>query len=201
MTAVDTRPTLASGFLAAFRSVLLSDRQLAENLQGAASGYVLRPWTELLTTAVARVCADLGWVAGAKGVRRSPLPYPRFECLGLDVTAFELGSGWRPPVAAFELENANALDKVGYALWKVACVRTRLAGLFCFRRDPERVPELIGWLADEVMASLPEPEGELLVVVGTRSAADTFPDGYFRPFEWGAEARRFRTARLGRVGR
>lgn len=182
---------LGSAFLAAFRSLLVSDRDLAENLRGAAHGRVLRPWTELLTAAVARACGSLGWQVAAKGVGRSPLPFPRLECLGLDLTAFEPGAGWRPAVAAFELENAHSFEKVAYSLWKVASVRADLAGLFCFRREPGEIGHFVARLAEEVMRPLSDPTGELLVVAGTRAAAETFPDGYFRPFRWQPQARRF----------
>jgi hypothetical protein len=182
--------SFGSEFLTAFRTLLVSDRGLAENLKGAAQGYVLRPWTELLTTAVARACDRLGWEVAAKGVGRSPLPFPRFECLGLDVTAFERGTGWRPPVTAFELENANAFDKVAYSLWKVVSVKTQLAGLFCFRREPSEIGMFVARLAEETLRALPPPTGELIVVVGTRAAADTFPDGYFRVFEYDGQAGR-----------
>jgi hypothetical protein len=178
-------------FLGAFRSLLVSDRDLAENLRGAAHGYVLRPWTELLTSAVARACGTFGWEVAAKGVGKSPLPFPRFECLGLDVTAFEPGSGWRPAIAAFELENASAFDKVAYALWKVASVKTRMAGLFCFRREPDEIGAFVEHLADEVMRPLPPSNDEFMVIAGTRSSAETFPDGYFRVFEWNLQSRRF----------
>jgi hypothetical protein len=187
---------LTTAFLAAFRALLESDRSLSENLKGAADGYILRPWTELLTTSVSRACGRLGWKVAAKGVARSPLPFPRFECLGLDATAFETGTGWRPAIAAFEFENATAFDTVAYALWKLMNVRTRLAGLFCFRRDPGEIAAFIARLANEVMEPLPQPIGAVIVVVGTRSAAETFPDGYFRAFEWGRESGTFRAARL-----
>jgi hypothetical protein len=198
---MDDRPMshaddLSSDFLTAFRNLLESDRNLADNLKGAADGNILRPWTELLTTSVARACGRLGWKVAAKGVARSPLPFPRFECLGLDATAFKAGTGWRPAIAAFEFENARAFDTVAYALWKLVNVRTRLAGLFCFRRDPGEIAAFIARLANEVMEPLPQPIGALVVVVGTRSAAETFPDGYFRAFEWGRESGTFRAARL-----
>jgi hypothetical protein len=188
--------SLSSDFLAAFRTLLVSDRGLAENLKGAARGYVLRPWTELLTAAVARACDRLGWDVAAKGVGRSSLPFPRFECLGIDVTAFEGGTGWRPAIAAFELENANAFDKVAYSLWKVVSVRTQLAGLFCFRREPSEIGLFVARLAEETLGPLPPPTGELIVVVGTRAAAETFPDGYFRVFAYDDQSRRLISAGL-----
>lgn len=174
----------------------MSDRDLAENLRGAARGYVLRPWTELLTSAVARACGSLGWEVAAKGVGKSPLPFPRFECLGLDVTAFEPGGGWRPAIAAFELENANPFNTVAYALWKVASVKIPLAGLFCFRREPNEIGAFVARLGDEVMRRLPTATDEVLVIAGTRSSAETFPDGYFRVFEWDPDAIRFRAGGL-----
>lgn len=193
---VVTATPLASAFLAAFRSLLTSDRNLAENLKGAADGRVLRPWTELLTSAVARSCMHVGWDVAAKGVTRSPLPFPRYECLGLDVVAFTQGTGWRPVIAAFELENAKAFNTVAYALWKAASVQSNVAGLFCFRKEPNEIGSLVTRLADEVMRPLPKPPGELLLVVGTRSSAQIFPDGYFRVFTYDAASNRFRAGTL-----
>lgn len=197
MTTVVQRTTdreleaLAPPFLNAFRTLLLSDRQLAANLREAAQGQILRPWTELLTAVVARACQNLGWDVAAKNVGRPELPYPRFEYLGIDVTAFVPGNEWRPSVAAFELENAHAFDKVAYSLWKVASVKTRLAGLFCFRRSPDEIPVFVSQLGSDVVHRLPDLTNELVLIAGTRSSADTFPDGYFRVFDWDRRAKRF----------
>ncbi len=70
-------------------------------------------------------------------------------------------------------------------------MRTQLACLFSFRRRPEEIGDFVARPSDEVLRRLPSPTGELLVVVGTRSAAETFPDGYFHPFRWEREGRRF----------
>lgn len=187
----------ATAFLDAFRSLLLADREFSANLRDAAHGQILRQWTELLTMAVARACQNLGWDVAAKNVGRSALPYPRFEYLGIDVTAFEPGEQWRPSLAVFELENANAFDKVAYSLWKAASVKTQLAGLFCFRRIPDEIPVFVSRLSSDVVRRLPALTNELVLVVGTRTSADTFPDGYFRAFEWDGRANRFVAARLG----
>jgi hypothetical protein len=100
-------------------------------------------------------------------------------------------------MGAFELENAREFDAVGYALWKVANVKTPLAALFCYCRQQREIPPFVTRLADEVLRQLPLLEGELVIVVGTRSASETFPDGYFRVFEWEPNSRRLIAPGLG----
>lgn len=170
----------------AFRAAI-RDAGLAPQLQAAADGSRLRPWTELLTEAVVRACAGLGWGCAAKRVGRGPLPVARDEYLGVDVLAFEPGDEWRKPIAAFELENSPRDEMVAYALWKVCMIRIGLGCLVCYRRQQEGIGPLIGRLQDTVLKRL-RPDGEVLVIVGTRAAAETFPDGYFRAFRWRPEA-------------
>jgi hypothetical protein len=88
----------------------MRDPTLAPQLQAAADGAHLRLWTELLTPVVVRACTHLGWICASKGTPSVPLPIKRAEYLGIDVLAFPLGQGWRSPVAAFELENAQRGD-------------------------------------------------------------------------------------------
>ncbi|MGQ0668981.1 MAG: hypothetical protein ACT4PO_04805 [Actinomycetota bacterium] len=156
---------------------------LAPQLQAAADGACLRPWTELLTLAVVRACGAVGWVCAAKQAGANPLPISRAEYLGIDVLAFAPGRGWRRPVAAFELENSGRDDVVAYALWKACTLAVDLACLLCYRRRPEEIGALVRMLQDDVLRRV-KPQAEVVVAVGTRSAADTFPDGYFRPFGW-----------------
>lgn len=96
-----------------------------------------------------------------------------------------------PPSQPSSLENAHAFDKVAYSLWKVASVKTRLAGLFCFRRSPDEIPVFVSQLGSDVVHRLPDLTNELVLIAGTRSSADTFPDGYFRVFDWDRRAKRF----------
>lgn len=166
----------------AFR-VAVRDAGLAPQLQAAADGARLRPWTELLTAAVVHACGDLGWDCAAKRAGRGPLPVSRDEYLGIDVLAFEPGNGWRGPISAFELENSPNDETVAYALWKVGMIRAELGCLVCYRRQQEGIGPMIGRLQDTVLKRL-RPDGEVLVIVGTRAAAETFPDGYFRAFRW-----------------
>lgn len=156
---------------------------LAPQLQSAADGARLRPWTELVTSAVVRACHNLGWRAAARGVGDLPLPVPRAEYLAVDVIAFAQGTGWRRPVAAFELENSADDELVAYALWKACTVSVPFACLLCYRHRPEDIGPLVGLLGREVLSSI-APEAEVLVVVGTRSTHDLFPDGCFRRFRW-----------------
>lgn len=190
--------SMSSGalFLSEFGRLLREDHHLAENLRGAADGVQLRPWTQLLTEAVTRCCKTLGWIAAAKGVGGSPArPLHRYEYLGLDVSAFPAGDGWRRLHAAFELENSRRVDKIAYALWKASVVRAELGCLFCYRRDAADVASLVAHLGATVVRPL-DPSQELLAVVGTRDTAGTFPDGYFRSFRWNANAVRFESAIL-----
>lgn len=145
----------------------------------------LRPWTEALTAVVVDTCAEVGWRAAAKGHRSNALPIERCEYLALDVTAFrETEAEWHYPVAAFELENSRDRDTVAYALWKLMCVETDLRVLYCYRRDRDEIGGLIEWLKGAVVAPMLHERprralGGTVVVVGTRAAAETFPDGFF----------------------
>lgn len=132
----------------------MRDPTLAPQLQAAADGVHLGLWTELLTAMVVRACARLGWECAAKGTAGAPLPVGRAEYLGIDVLAFPPGQGWRPPVAAFELENARRNDLVAYALWKVCSVRADLACLACYRVQSVEVAALVGTLQDAVLRPL-----------------------------------------------
>jgi hypothetical protein len=169
----------------------IRDPLLAPQLQAAADGVRLRPWTDLMTAAVVNACDALGWVAAARSLRPGPLGVARGEYLAIDVLAFEEGDGWRPPVAAFELENSPRDDLVAYALWKACMIRASLSILICYRRRPGEVGSLTDMLERDVLTPL-RPQSQATVVVGTRAAAETFPDGYFRPFVWDAQAGRLR---------
>jgi hypothetical protein len=92
-------------------------------------------------------------------------------------------------VAVFELENQQSEEVIAYALWKVSLVCCPLKGVFCYRKRSEEVGHLLKTLAAEVMG---ETEGTVLVVVGTRSRAEDFPDGFFRPYRWDGAFRQFR---------
>ncbi len=155
----------------------------ASQLASAADGARLRLWTELLTAVVVEACRGLGLRCAAKGIGDRPLPIPREEYLGVDVLAFPAGEGWRSPVAAFELENAQRDEAVAYALWKLCTVACPFRCLLCYRRVAGERSPLLRLLSEAVLRNV-SPEGEILVVVGTRAAASTFPDGYFRPFRW-----------------
>ncbi len=175
----------------------------ADALREAALAGRLGRWTQELTGAVADGCREMGWVAVARGHLGEVLPVPKQEYLAIDVMTFpvlsarESGGGgrWRAPVAAFELENREALDAVSYSLWKVSVVRCQLGGVFCYRRRPEEIGGLIAELTRGVMADVGRSQDggcELLLVVGTRSKAEGFPDGFFEPYQWEPAAQRFR---------
>ncbi|MGH3452718.1 MAG: hypothetical protein ACRDQW_18855, partial [Haloechinothrix sp.] len=144
---------------------------------------LLRPWTDLMTSAVVEACRGLGWVCAARSTSPGPLRVRRGEYLAIDVLAFEEDEGWRWPVAAIELENSPRDDFVAYALWKACMVRADLSFLVCYRRQAEQIGPLVAGLEREVLRPI-APPSEVMVVVGTRAAADTYPDGYFRQFYW-----------------
>lgn len=184
MSAGGASDGLARAFYSALREVM-RDPALGTQLRAAADGARLRPWTELLTEAAARACTHMGWASAAKVTGSRPLPIGRDEYLGIDVMAFEPGDGWRRPVAAIELENAGDVPRIAYSLWKACSVRAPLSVLVCYRRRPEDIPRLVAHFTKEVLEPI-RPESEVLIIVGTRDAAGTFPDGYFRPFRWDA---------------
>jgi hypothetical protein len=178
-----------------FRQILRETRW-SDPLRDAALSARLGAWTELLTGAVVATCAALGWQAVAKGYPDKNLPVPKQEYLAIDVMAFpsENLSGWRRPLAAFELENSSDVKRVSYALWKVCLLRCDLIGVFCYCRRPEDVGQLISPLGDaasQVYPAQAKPPG-LLLVVGTRAKAESFPDGFFKPYVWEASLRQFR---------
>ena len=167
-------------------------------LRDAALMAELGPWTRALTTIVVASCEEMGWKSAARGHRSSLLPAPREEYLGLDVVAFEPAGDrrWRFPVAAFELENSLADDRVAYSLWKVLCVRTQLRVVFCYRQDAAEGSKLVRHLSSEIAQAINAPErtaleGETLVVVGSRNESRTFPYGFFKDWLFDLNLGRF----------
>jgi hypothetical protein len=157
----------------------------AEPLRQASLSGKLGEWTKALTAATVTTCDRIGWDAVAKGHTLAGLPIPRSEYLVLDVTAFSKGSGWKFPMAVFELENSLQDDRIAYSLWKVLCVRADLRMVFCYRRTSEQAAELVRFLRTEVVEALTIAArtnlcGETLVVVGSRAEAETFPYGFFK---------------------
>lgn len=164
----------------------------ADGLREAARAGRLGQWTALLTEVVARACEELGFQVAARGQASRILPITRQEYLGLDVLAFPKGEAprWVKPVIAFELENSQKEEAIAYALWKVCMVRVAWGGVFCYRKEPDQAGEILPALAEVVRAVAPDME--LMVVVGTRSRAEDFPDGFFRPYRWDANYNWFR---------
>jgi hypothetical protein len=183
----------------ALRKVICRD-DFAEPLREAALAHYLGQWTRLLTRAVVETCRSYGWVASAREHEAKALPVPRQEYLGLDVIAFDTDSpeaapSWRLPVAVFELENREDEDIIAYSLWKVMAIRCALRGVLCYQRQSGKVPALAASLV-RVVDAMEVSRGEenpLLLVVGTRSKAGMFPDGFFQPYYWDKEWRRFRS--------
>ena len=165
-----------------------SDRR--EAMREAAVGQALKVWTGLLTAAVAEAFGSLGWTVAAKGHKCGQLPKAGQEYLGLDLMAFDPaaapdGARWHWPVAVAELENSLANDRLAYSLWKVLNISVPLRVVVGYRRDREAVSGLPGLLAESVLRSMPLArwstlEGEVLLVIGSRSDGEHFPWGYFR---------------------
>jgi len=170
----------------------------AEPLRDAALQQRLKNWTRHLTGAVVATCQSLGWTAVARGHLAEVLPVAKQEYLGIDVMAFPASKSqsWRRPVAVFELENRLEEDIVAYSLWKVSLICCPLAGVFCYRQDPEETGDLLSALAGGVMGEfegISQGQGRTtLLVVGTRSRGEDFPDGFFKPYVWDTAFRQFR---------
>lgn len=138
----------------------------------------------------------MGWKAVGRGHLAEILPVVKQEYLALDIMAFPADhqEPWPRPVAVFELENQRREEIVAYALWKACLVRCPLKGMFCYRKRPEEIGSLLKYLTEQVMtvATTGNEQETVLVVVGTRSQAEDFPDGFFRPYRWDADFRQFR---------
>ena len=181
----------------AFRRIVREHRWAGPLCDAAQTGR-LRAWTEHLTDVVVASCTAVGWTAVGRGHLAKVLPVARQEYLAIDVMAFTAAERpvWRKPVAAFELENRPELEAVSYSVWKVGLVRCGLSGVFCYRQRPEEIGDLLVHLSEGVMAEMYRPGTDdstnLLLVVGTRSKAEDFPDGFFKPYAWDRSRRQFR---------
>lgn len=170
----------------------------ADPLRDSALRGRLGAWTKHLTGVVVTTCRNLGWTAVARGHSAEVLPVTRQEYLAVNVMAFPRADhpGWRKPIAAFELENRTDLEAIAYSVWKVSVVRCPFAGVFCYRRQPEEIKDLLVGLTRGVMMEIHPPterdEVRILLVVGTRSKAEDFPDGFFKPYLWESTLGQFR---------
>jgi len=180
-----------------FRRILRRS-EFAEPLRDAALAGHLRKWTQILTKVIVETCQALGWSAVAKEQASNILPISRQEYLSLDITAFRVPSDrkeprWQLPIAVFELENRKDNNLVAYSLWKVSAIRAKLKSVFCYRYHTEEIPRLLKALANSVMSepSIGEDTATILLVVGTQAKADTFPDGFFQPYSWDFQWRKF----------
>lgn len=173
-----------------------------EPLRDAAARESLADWTRLMTDALVRASQAMGWVVAAKGHKLELLPQAGQEYLTLDGMAFDpatapAGARWHWPVAVYELENAHADDRTAYSLWKVLNVQAPLRVVVAYRRLQEQAGALPGILAETVIRSTMSIErwnaiaGEVLLVIGSRCEAESFPWGYFRFWRYDREAGRF----------
>ncbi|MBP3959521.1 hypothetical protein J8F10_30115 [Gemmata sp. G18] len=165
----------------------LQKPSVAAPLKDAATSGHLMDWTACLTGAVVRSCEALGWHAAGKGHPLDLLPQMGQEYLGIDAMAFVSASAgrWPFPLAAFELENSKADDRVAYSLWKVLCLRARFRVVFAYRPDWEQGRKLVHDVCADVIGTIPPDQraalkGETVVAVGNRGEGATFPDGYFK---------------------
>jgi hypothetical protein len=170
-------------------------------LKEAAVRARLGPWTAALTSVVCATCESMGWKAAAKGNRSHLLPVSGEEYLDLDVVAFQPAGDhrWRFPVAAIELENSRADDRVAYSLWKVLCTRADLRVVFCYRKDSVESTGLVRHLSEQVTAAMGIRErtqigGETMLVVGSRNESATFPYGFFKEWQLDTNLGRFARA-------
>ena len=185
---------LAVEWYRAFQREVRSPRW-ADPLREAAMRRRLGEWTRHLTGAVIATCQAMGWTAVGRGHLAKVLPVVKQEYLALDVMAFPTSSEspWPRPVAVFELENQQREEIIAYALWKTSLIRCPLRGVFCYRRNPEEVGGLLTTLKVQVaLGSGTDEDEETILVIGTRSRAEDFPDGFFRPYRWDEDFRHFR---------
>ncbi len=165
--------------------------EFAVPLEKAALAEDMASWTRYLTLVVIKTCQGLGWQAAAKGQRLNSLPEARNEYLTIDVMAFpRTRDRWPLPVAAFELENNR--DRIAYSFWKLLCLRVPFRVLFCYRQDSSEGDSLIRMLQDEVLQSMSSPpEGDTLLVIGSRDESSVFPYGFFRWWHLSPNTARF----------
>lgn len=169
--------------------------EVREALRSAAGAEDLKTWTRLMTDAVVAASQTMGWVVAAKGHKLDLLPQAGQEYLSLDGMAFALpsqapnaakGARWHWPVAVFELENDHTDDRTAYSLWKVLNVGASLRVVVAYRRTWEEANVLPGVLAEAVIRSTMPIErwnaidGEVVLVIGSRSDGQSFPWDYFR---------------------
>jgi hypothetical protein len=168
-----------------------------EPLKQAAMNEALGVWTKHLTRVVVANCQAMGWKAAAKGYPGQVLPVSRSEYLALDVVAFaDTSARWPFPIAVFELENSPVDDLVGYALWKVLCVRAAARFVFAYRRDVEQGIALMSSLTESVIGGFSIADrlairGDTTVIIGNRGGSETFPYGYFRAWTLDTNTGRF----------
>jgi hypothetical protein len=176
---------LAEAWRSQFFETVVSE-EIASELKAASLEARLMDWTRVLTAAVVTTCESQGWRVSARGHRLDRMPEAREEYLGIDAMAFEPSDApWLFPVAAIELENSRRDDRIAYSLWKVLNVRASLAVVFCYRRSADVGAILVRYLAETVIRSMTLDRrvglaGEILVIVGYRNQAETFPYGFFK---------------------
>ncbi|WP_448594947.1 hypothetical protein [Thermoflexus hugenholtzii] len=166
----------------------------ADPLRDAALNRRLGAWTQHLTGAVVSACRAMGWTAVGRGYLAEVLPVVKQEYLALDIMAFPSAPEvpWPRPVAVFELENQEREEIIAYALWKVTLIRCPLKGVFGYRQKSEEIGKLLRALSAQVLAGTEAEGEEIVLVVGTRSRAQDFPDGFFKPYRWDGSLRQFR---------
>ena len=175
----------------------LERSESSELLKQAAMAEALGAWTKHLTGVVVAGCEAMGWRAAAKGYLGQVLPVSRGEYLALDVVAFADSSArWPFPIAIFELENSPVDDLVGYAFWKVLCVRAAARFVFAYRLDAEEGVALVGHLNQSVIGGLSIADrmairGDTTLIIGNRGGSETFPYGYFKAWTLNTNTGRF----------
>lgn len=176
---------LEAQFCAAFHTAV-REQASSTALQAAAIERRMAAWTEVMTNVVVATCREMNWVCCAKWNPNKALPQVQKEYLTLDVTAFPSSrTGWQLPIAAMELENNASKAKIAYCLWKICAVSVQFRCLFCYRETAEEYAALLAYLRDTVLRAFSSQEraslhGPLLLCVGTRADASSFPHGFFR---------------------
>ena len=175
--------------------------EYAGRLKNASQRNANTQWTQTLTDVVVTVCESQSYIAAARGHKLQFLPESRSEYLGIDVIGFEKSMRpWSFPIVAVELENSRKDDRIGYSLWKVLNLHTKLRIVFCYRPSSDSGPDLVNFLENNIIDSLGihdrlALDGETLVVMGYRNKSETFPYGFFKWWKLELNTGKFETIR------
>jgi hypothetical protein len=91
------------------------------------------------------------------------------------------------PSAIVELENNYDIEKIGYCLWRLACIRSPIRVLICYQKGKEAITSLAKHLEQVIwQGSLIKGDvSDLLLIVGDGTKGEGYEwRDYFTVFEW-----------------